>query len=80
MYRLVTLTLLIVTLTVFQELMYVPRLLDCQQNAPAPSKVKGAVMVDVTGLQAPPVGWVGEAVAVGPVVGVDVRVGVVVEG
>ena len=58
------------TLVVFQELIKLPRLLACQQNVPAPSNVKGTVMVEVTGLQAPPVGWVG--------VMVGVRVGVLV--
>ena len=38
----------------FHELVYEPRLLACQQNAPAPSNVNGGVLVDVTGLQAPP--------------------------
>src|SRR4051812_5726009 len=57
------------TLVVFQELMKVPRLADCQQKLPAPSKVKGAVMVAVTGLQAP-------APLVGMTVGVFVRVAV----
>ena len=68
-----TLTPLIETLVVFQELRYVPRLLDCQQNVPAPSKVNGAVMVDVTGLQAP-------TPAVGETVGDNVRVGVMAGG
>jgi len=38
----------------FQELTKDPRLLVCQQKVPAPSKLKGAAMVEVTGLQAPP--------------------------
>ncbi len=67
MYRLVTLTPLIVTLVVFHELRNVPRLLDCQQKVPAPSKVKGAVMVEVTGLH-------GTAPLVGVMVEVAVRV------
>ena len=41
-------------------------MLACQQNVPAPSKVKGAVMMDVTGEQT-------------DVGGVEVRVGVSVE-
>jgi hypothetical protein len=64
------------TLVVFHELINPPRLLACQQKVPAPSKVKGIVIVDVTGLQAPPT--VGVTVVVGPVVGVKVRVGVLV--
>jgi hypothetical protein len=63
-----------VTLLVFHELMNVPRLLDCQQNVPAPSKVNGAVMVEVTGLQAP-VTAVGVGLTVGVRVGVRVGVG-----
>jgi len=63
------------TLTVFHELIKPPRLLACQQKVPAPSKVKGIVMVDVTGLHAPtPV--VGVLVMMGGVVGVNVRLGV----
>ena len=73
---LVTLTPLTETLVVFQELTKPPRLLACQQKVPAPSNVNGIVMVEVTGLQAPPV--VGDGVSVGPVVGVKVRVGVLV--
>ena len=42
-------------------------MLACQQKVPAPSKVKGAVMVDVTGLHAP-------TRAVGVMLGVTVRV------
>ena len=65
------------TLVVFQEFRYVARVLACQQKVPAPSKVNGAVMVEVTGLQAPLPGvGVIVRVAVGPVV--DVRVGVLV--
>ena len=84
---LVTLTPLSVMLVVFHELTKVPRLLDCQQKVPAPSKVKGAVMVDVTGLQVPPpevgvaVGGTEVKVRVGVRViagGVKVRVGVLV--
>ncbi len=41
--------------------------LVCQQKMPAPSKVNGTVMVDVTGVQPP--------VVVGTTVGVRVRVG-----
>src|SRR5512140_1733168 len=62
----------------FQELMYEPRLLDCQQKVPAPSLVKGAVIVPVIGLQVePPPPGVGVRVnvGVGPVPGVEVRVG-----
>ena len=73
---LVALTPLTETLVVFHELMKLPRLAACQQKVPAPSNVNGIVMVDVTGLQAPPA--VGVAVVVGPVVGVLVRVGVLV--
>src|SRR5215216_2048021 len=77
---LVKLTPLTVRLATFQELMLLPRLLDRQQKVPAPSKVKGAAMVEVTGLQAPTLGVgvrVGVRVAVGegPAVGVRVRVG-----
>ena len=75
------------TLVVFQELMKLPRLAACQQKVPAPSKVKGIVMVEVTGLQPPegevavgvedgPGGGVFVWVAVGP--GVNVLVGVLV--
>ena len=68
-YRLVAVTPLSVTLVVFQELTYAPSALACQQKVPAPSKLNGAVMVDV-GVQMPvPV------VAVGPTVGVRVKVG-----
>jgi hypothetical protein len=73
---LVTFCPLTETLVVFQELMKPPRLAACQQNWPAPSKVNGIVMVEVTGVQAPPVGWVGVKVADGPAVGVGVRVAV----
>ena len=73
---LLTFTPLSETLVVFHELIKPPRLLACQQNVPAPSKVNGIVMMDVTGLQAPPA--VGVTVAVGPLVGVKVRVGVLV--
>src|SRR5687768_2422720 len=61
----------------FQLLMNEPRLLDCQQKVPAPSKVNGAAMVAVTGLHAPPVTAVGVrvGVALGPI-GVFVRVAV----
>ena len=62
-----------VTLTVFHELIYVPRLLDCQQNVPEPSKVKGAVIVDVIGLHVP-------TLPVGVMDGVRVRVGVAGSG
>ncbi len=55
--------------------MYVPRLLDCQQKVPDPSKVKGAVVVEVTGLQ-PSVMGVGVRVGVFEIAGVSVRVGV----
>src|SRR6185436_7499174 len=75
---LVKLTPLTVRLATFQELMLLPRLLERQHKVPAPSKVKGAAMVDVTGLQAPTpaVGVrVGVAVATMPV-GVRVRVAV----
>jgi len=70
---------LTVTLVVFHELIYVARVLACQQRMPAPSKVNGAVIVDVTGLHVPTpdvavtVG-VRVRVLVGP--GVGVRVGV----
>src|SRR5882757_9664512 len=72
-------TPLMVTLVVFHELIYVPRLVDCQQKLPAPSKVKGAVMVDVTGEQAPTLGViviVGEAMRVAVMADVTVMVGV----
>ena len=52
-------------------------MLDCQQNVPAPSCVKGAEIVAVTGLQVPPLP--GVLVSVGVLVGgngVFVRVGV----
>jgi hypothetical protein len=42
-------TPLIVRLARFQELIYAPRLFDRQHRVPAPSKVKGAVMVALTG-------------------------------
>ena len=70
------------TLVVFQELIYAPKLLDCQQSVPAPSKVNGAVMVDVIGLQVEPLMVVAVIVGVrvgvkdGPAVGVLVRVDV----
>src|SRR3972149_2079773 len=63
----------------FQELMNVPRLLVCQQKVPEPSRVKGAVIVALTGLQVdppPPPPDVGVRVGLGPTVGVRVRVGV----
>ena len=70
-------------LVVFHELIKLPRLLACQQKVPAPSKVKGAEIVDVTGLQVEPVPGVfvrvGEMMGVGDLVtvnGVGVRVGV----
>src|ERR1044071_7121457 len=73
-----------------QEFTNEPRLLVCQQKVPAPSKVNGAAIVAVTGLQVPPPGvgvrvgvlvgvpgaGVRVGVAEGPVVGVLVRVGV----
>ena len=62
-----------VRLVKFQELMYEPRLLDCQQKVPTPSWVKGAVIVAVTGLHVEPL--VGVAVTAS---GVRVRVGVFV--
>src|SRR5436305_850056 len=46
-------TPLIVTLVVFQMLMNAPRLFVFQHFVPAPSKVKGDVIVAVTGLHAP---------------------------
>src|SRR5262245_44970778 len=58
---------LIVTLVVFQESMKSPRRSDCQQKVPAPSKVKGAAMVEFTGLQIAPLTRA-EAVP-GPMVG-----------
>src|SRR6185436_2049809 len=78
---LVKLTPLIDRLARFQELMLLPRLLERQQKVPAPSKVKGAVIVAVTGLHVPTCPGVGVRVAVGegPVgvlVGVGVRVAV----
>ena len=79
-YVFVMFTPLIVTLVVFHELMDVPRLVDCQQNTPAPSKMNGAVMVDVTGLHTPvPCVGVSEGVTVRVRVGVGlmgVKVGV----
>ena len=78
------LTPLTETLVVFQEFIYVPNALDCQQNVPEPSKVNGAIIVDVTGLQAPPpvvgVAVNGTAVRVGeaPTVGVLLADGVFV--
>src|SRR4029078_9354703 len=68
-------TPLTVTLAVFQELMLLPRLLERQQRVPAPSKVKGAVIVAVTGLHVVPPPGVAVRVAVGPVVAVRVDVG-----
>src|SRR3954465_2929415 len=74
---------LIVTLPglTFQLLMKEPRFDDFQHFVPAPSNVKGAVMVASTGLQAP--GTVPVAVAVGRAVevagAVSVAVGRVVE-
>src|SRR4051794_21946374 len=73
------------TLVVFQELMYVPSVLACQQKVPAPSLVNPVVMVALTGLQVPADGvrvrvgvlfttCVLVRVAVGPAV--EVRVGV----
>jgi hypothetical protein len=70
-YTLVKLTPLTVKLVRFQELMYAPRLLDCQQKAPIPSWVKGAAIVAVTGLHVEPL--VGVAVIASEV---GVRVGV----
>src|SRR4051812_37370434 len=64
------------TLVVFHELIKPPRLLACQQNVPAPSKVNGIVTVDVTGLHVLPLTGVDVRVAVGPAVGVRVRVAV----
>ena len=64
------------TLVVFHELMYVASVLACQQRVPTPSKVKGAVMVDVTGLHVAPVPDVGLGEAPTVWVGVKVRVGV----
>ena len=58
------LTPLMVTLVAFHELMYVPRLLDCQQNVPAPSKTKGEAITAVTGEQVLLLG-VAERVGVG---------------
>src|SRR4029434_11013400 len=66
-------TPLTVRLSRFQELILLPRLLERQQSVPAPSKVKGAVIVAVSGLQVVPPPGVG--VRVGPI-GVEVRVGV----
>src|SRR6185295_11864305 len=63
----------------FQEFTKAPRLLVCQQNVPAPSKVNGAVIVAVTGLHVEPLEvGVRVGVAEGPVVGVAVRVAVAV--
>ena len=53
-YLFVKSTPLMVNFVRFQELMYVPRLLDFQHRLPVPSKVKGAVMVEFTGLQVLP--------------------------
>lgn len=50
-------------------------MLACQQNMPAPSKVKPVVMVDVTGLHAPTTG-----VRDAPIVGVRVGVNVATPG
>ena len=56
-----------------------PRLLDRQQNVPAPSLVKGAEIVALIGLQVepPPPPGVGVRVGVRSGVGVEVRAGVV---
>ena len=70
----VALTPLIVRLLTFHELIYVPRLVDCQQKVPTPSCVNGAVMVAVTGLQ------VFVTIVVGVTDGATVRVGVAVIG
>ena len=79
-----------VRLVKFHELIYPPRLLDCQQKLPAPSLVKGAAIVALTGLHVEPVpdvvavavGTIGVLVRVnvGPAVGVRVRVAVGPEG
>src|SRR5262245_49350539 len=79
--RLLKSTPLMVRLAMFQLLMNEPMLLARQQNVPAPSKVKGAAIVEVIGLQVPVPGVgvrVGVRVGVGegPLVGVGVRVGV----
>src|SRR5436305_13276905 len=72
-------TPLIVTLALFQLLMNAPRLFDFQHFGPAPSKVKGDVIVASTGLQAPATPLdVAVAVAVGRVVAVAVAVEVAV--
>src|ERR1051325_3568803 len=77
---LVKLTPLTVRLARFQELMLLPRLLERQQSVPAPSKVKGAAIVELTGLHVtPPAVGVRVAVATMPV-GVRVRVAVAVGG
>src|SRR5262245_42141041 len=44
-------TPLMVRLTRFQLLIWPPRLLERQHKVPAPSNMKGAVIVDATGLQ-----------------------------
>src|ERR1041384_1153638 len=76
---LVKLTPLTVRFCRFQELMLLPRLLERQQKVPAPSKVKGAVMVAVTGLHVTPPGvGVRVAVTTGVLVRVGVSVGVLV--
>ena len=62
---------------VFHELTKEARLLACQQKVPAPSKVNGVVMVEVTGLQVPTAG-VNVRVGETPRVGVFVRIGVFV--
>src|SRR6266576_3332975 len=78
-YLLVKSTPLTVNLARFQELINAPRLLDFQHRVPEPSLVKGAVMVALTGLHAPPpLPDVGVRVAVGPLPGVGVRVRVAV--
>ena len=79
--RLLKSTPLMVRLARFQELTKEPILLARQQKVPAPSKAKGAAIVEVIGLQVPPPGvgvrvGVLVGVAEGPVVGVLVRVGV----
>lgn len=64
------------TLAVFHELIYAPRLVDCQQNVPVPSNVNGAVMLEDTGLHGTPVIGVGVRVGVFVTAGVLVRVGI----
>src|SRR5438445_6826301 len=70
-------TLLIVTLALFQLLMNPPRLFDFQHFVPAPSKVKGDVIVASTGLHAPATP-LDVAVAVAVALGASVAVGRVV--